>query len=96
MLQAADGAEALSVYGKHQHDCKIAAVLMDMMMPRLDGLATIKALMKINPEICIIGTSGINDYAAAARALGASGFVPKPYTADTLLTVLKDALDARS
>jgi two-component system, cell cycle sensor histidine kinase and response regulator CckA len=96
VLQAADGMEAISVYGQHQHDCKIAAVLMDMMMPRLDGPATIKALMKINPDICIIGTSGINDYAATARALGASGFVPKPYTADTLLTVLKEALDARS
>jgi PAS domain S-box-containing protein len=96
VLQAADGVEALSVYSEHQHDCRIAVVVMDMMMPRLDGPATIKALMKINPEICIIGTSGISDYAATARALGAAAFVPKPYTADTLLTVLKEALDARS
>lgn len=91
-LTAANGAEALSVYVRNQAD--IAVVLTDMTMPILDGPATIVALKAIDPGVRIIASSGLNanGHVAKARGSGVEHFVPKPYTADLLLRVLRKAL----
>jgi PleD family two-component response regulator len=47
VLTATDGADAVAVYAQHKNE--IAVVLTDMMMPVMDGPATIHALMRINP-----------------------------------------------
>ena len=60
-----------------------------MMMPIMDGSATINALTKINPRIKIIATSG----AAKASGLGIKDFLAKPYTAEALLKALRALLD---
>jgi len=82
---ASDGAEALALYAKHKEE--IAVVLTDMMMPLMDGPATIRALKKIDPMIKIIASSGLdaNDKTAEATGAGIKTFLPKPYTADKLL-----------
>ena len=92
VLLAADGAEAVSLYAKQQNE--IALVLTDMRMPVMDGTTTIQVLMKMNPEVCIIAASGINANSGAARAAGAGvrQFLPKPYTAETILRALHHAL----
>jgi two-component system cell cycle sensor histidine kinase/response regulator CckA len=94
VLQASNGAEALSIYAQQKDKNQIAAVIMDMMMPHMDGAATIGVLMRINPSICIIATSGVGDYASKAAALGVHRFITKPYTGDTLLKILAQALQA--
>ena len=48
VLTATDGAEAVAIYAQHKNE--IAVVLTDMMMPIMDGPATIRALMRINPD----------------------------------------------
>ena len=58
VLTATDGADAVAVYAQHQDE--IAVVLTDMMMPVMDGAATIHALMRINPTIKIVAASGLN------------------------------------
>lgn len=92
VLVAADGAEAVTLYAQFRQS--VALVLTDMMMPVMDGPATIKVLLNMNPELKIIAASGIatNDAVARASALGVRNFVGKPYTAESLLTVLHKCL----
>ena len=69
VLTATDGAEAVAIYAQHRHE--IAVVLTDMMMPIMDGPATIRALTQINPAIKIIAASGLNANGEVAKASGA-------------------------
>jgi CheY-like chemotaxis protein len=93
ILTATDGAEAVATYAQHRHE--IAVVLTDMMMPIMDGPATIRALTKIDPAVKIVATSGLNANAEVAKATGAGvkHFLTKPYTAGTLLKALRTILD---
>ncbi len=88
VLLAADGSEAVSVYVSHQDI--ISVVLTDMMMPVMDGPATIQVLRRLNPALKIIGASGIgaNGNVAKAASAGLNQFLPKPYTAETLLKAI--------
>ena len=92
VLLAANGAEAVARYA--QQRAEIAVVLTDMAMPVMDGPATILALRAMNPAVKIIGSSGHASQGGVAKAVGAGvqHFVPKPYTAETMLKVLADVL----
>lgn len=85
VLTATDGAHGVAVYAQHVKE--IALVITDMMMPFMDGPATIHALRRINPEIKIIAASGLHPDSRAAKATGAlvNYFLMKPYTARSLL-----------
>ncbi len=69
-------------------------VITDMMMPGLDGAATMAGLRHINPKVRLIAASGLAEDARVARALeaGASLVLPKPYTAEVLLRTLHELL----
>jgi CheY-like chemotaxis protein len=92
VLLASDGAEAVALYRQYQAD--IAVVFTDMMMPLMDGAATIQQLVRLNPEVRIIGASGLTADAQAAGAAAARvmSFLPKPYSAEALLAAVKAAL----
>lgn len=92
VLLAANGAEAIALYAQNSSD--ISVVLTDMAMPVMDGPATILALTSINPDVKIIGSSGLVTENALAKAMhaGVHRFVPKPYTAETLLRTLHTVL----
>ncbi|MDF3059277.1 MAG: sensor hybrid histidine kinase [Rariglobus sp.] len=92
VIVARDGAEAVALYAQHRDT--IAVVVTDMVMPIMDGPATINALMRINPRVLIIAASGLNSNGRVAKAAGAgvTHFLPKPYTAETLLITLRDVL----
>jgi CheY-like chemotaxis protein len=89
---ASDGAEALTLYADHRNEIRL--VLTDLMMPFVDGPATIRALKKINPEVRIIASSGLaesqkldDDTSALVNA-----FILKPYSADKLLTKIAEII----
>ncbi|PPS42654.1 CHASE3 domain-containing protein [Chroococcidiopsis sp. TS-821] len=88
VITASDGTEALTIYAKYQ--AQIAVVLLDMMMPSLDGKITIMMLQKMNPLVKIIAISGLssNEEIATKTGLGVKAFLPKPYTAKDLLATL--------
>jgi PAS domain S-box-containing protein len=92
VLTATDGADALAIYLQHKDEC--AVVLTDMMMPVMDGPATIHALMRINPAVKIIAASGLNANGGVAKASGAGvrHFLTKPYPTGTLLKTLRAIL----
>jgi len=93
VILAADGAEAAAAYATH--GAEIAAVLMDMMMPVLDGPATIMVLRRMNPEVRIIAASGLsaNEPNCSAVSLGSRHVLTKPFTAETLLKAIRQVLD---
>jgi PAS domain S-box-containing protein len=92
-LVACHGAEAVALYAQHQNE--ISAVLTDMAMPIMDGPALIVALRRMNPAVRVIGSSGLTSRDGISQALGSGivHFVPKPYTAEVMLSVLRKALD---
>jgi PAS domain S-box-containing protein len=92
VLTAADGTEAIALYAQHKDEVKV--VLTDMMMPYMDGPATIRALQKMNPRVRIIASSGLTENAKIAEATneGIHKFLSKPYTADKLLKTLAEIL----
>lgn len=93
---AANGAEAVAIFARDPS--KIDLVLTDMMMPIMDGPATIIALKCIDPGLTIIGSSGLSSSGQVAKAhdAGVKFFVPKPYTSETLLRTVAEALETRS
>ncbi|TVP60258.1 MAG: response regulator [Nodularia sp. (in: Bacteria)] len=91
-LIASDGIEAIALYAKYAD--KISAVLMDMMLPALDGITAIRTLQKINPKVKIIATSGFMSKTKLAEVMdtGTQTFLPKPYTINELLLTLQEIL----
>jgi PAS domain S-box-containing protein len=92
VLVAANGAEAVALYAQQQH--RIDVVLTDMAMPIMDGPATAVALRSINPNVKIIGSSGLaaNGLVAKAAGAGVQSFIPKPYSAEAVLQMLRQVL----
>jgi two-component system, cell cycle sensor histidine kinase and response regulator CckA len=92
VVTAADGVEAVAKFAEHRDDIRL--VLTDMMMPLMDGPATIRALRKLNPQVRIIASSGLaaESKMAEAEAAGVKTFLPKPYTADKLLKAVAEML----
>ena len=91
-LLAANGAIALAMYIEQREH--IAVVLTDMAMPVMDGPALILALKALNPDVRIIGSSGLTSIIGVARATdaGAGHFLPKPYSGSALLEALQTVL----
>jgi len=94
-ITANDGTEALSLYAKHGEDIRV--VLTDMMMPFMDGSATIRALEKMNPKVNIIASSGMaGSHDSAKTGSGrVKAYIQKPYTSEKLLTTLHNILSRK-
>ncbi|MBW4666598.1 MAG: response regulator [Cyanomargarita calcarea GSE-NOS-MK-12-04C] len=69
-------------------------VIIDLRMPFLDGITTIRALKKMNPDVLIIAMSGsdTSEDKAKARECGVQDFLIKPFTANDLFSVLHRVL----
>ena len=92
VITAHDGAEAVALFTTHHG--QIAGVLTDMLMPHMDGPATIRVLKSIDPSVKIIAASGLMDAERVKDATGLEhiAFLMKPYTAEKLLTTIKRVL----
>jgi CheY-like chemotaxis protein len=86
---AADGQEAVGLYRQHRDE--IAAAVLDLHMPRLDGPATLHALRGLDPQVgCVFITGHPGDYdEAALLALGAVAVLRKPFLPEELDTALR-------
>ncbi|MBD2516624.1 response regulator [Nostoc sp. FACHB-973] len=95
VMVANDGIDAIALYTKHQQD--ISVLLIDMMMPCMDGPTTVNVLKKINPDIKIIGVSGLASNHEMIKTLGKSvkTFLSKPYTSYDLLRNLQMVLNTK-
>ena len=95
VLTASDGIEAIAIYAQHKNE--ISAVLMDIMMPVMNGSTAIRMLQKINKEIKIIAVSGLasSDKVAVAMGAGVKAFLSKPYTAQELLKTISGVISSQ-
>lgn len=90
VLQASDGAEIVQqARGRH-----LDVVLMDVRMPRLDGIeATARLLQQApagrEPRVIVLTTFDLDDYVLAAIRAGASGFLLKDAQPEELLTAIR-------
>jgi DNA-binding NtrC family response regulator len=87
---AGSGRIALEKARTHAFD----GVLLDVAMPEMDGLATLKALRELRPELAVMMMSGNATLATAVEAtkLGACDFLEKPLTTDKVLITVANAL----
>ncbi|MBD2775651.1 ATP-binding protein [Iningainema tapete] len=90
VITASDGIEAMALYAQHRNE--ISVVLIDIMMPTMDGLTTIRALQKMNPLVKIIASSGIEENKHLTQASGVKTFLSKPYTVKQLLQTIQTIL----
>jgi len=92
VLEAKSGVEALEVWNHYPE--KIDLLLTDMVMPFMDGPATIRALQRMNPKVRIIAASGLGAGQRAGEGVleGVAVFLNKPYTAEKLLNTLARVL----
>jgi two-component system cell cycle sensor histidine kinase/response regulator CckA len=88
VLVASDGLEAIALVAEHKDE--IDSVVMDLMMPTMDGLTAVPLLKRLNPNLRIFATSGLSstDATIQAERLGFQGFLPKPFTNRDLLELL--------
>ena len=94
VVEAVDGRDALTVFKRHPAD--IRAVLLDLTMPHLGGAETLSELRRIRPDLRVILMSGYNGQEVTSQFSGKriSGFLQKPFTANQLLTILRQGLES--
>jgi CheY-like chemotaxis protein len=90
VLTAAHGADALALFSKCQD--KVHAVLMDMMMPVMDGPTAIKELKQRQADLHVIAVSGLMQGDLIKSRLGDPSipFLAKPYTTEKLLEKVRN------
>jgi PAS domain S-box-containing protein len=95
VITAADGFEALEIY---QQRSDISLVILDLIMPRMDGEETYNRLHAINPTVKVIIASGYSEQELENRFAGkkVNGLLQKPFTISGLKRALKFAYDGTS
>ena len=86
VLEAVDGEDALSVYRQHADDVDL--VILDVMMPRMDGRATLQNLKARWPHVKVLLASGFTPEVVGRDLLaldGVLGFIQKPFDQGLLL-----------
>jgi DNA-binding NarL/FixJ family response regulator len=88
---AYDGQEAVELVRNHKPE----VVLMDIAMPRLDGIDATKAILEagVGTRVIVLTGSDSTTDVARARAAGAAGFVTKDQIAGDLLRAILDAVE---
>jgi len=91
---SASGEEALEKFAAQTYDL----VLLDLLMPGLDGLATLRALKKIQPSavVVIITAYASVESAIEAMKIGAYDYVQKPFKHEELLLIVARALEHKA
>lgn len=87
---ASSGEEALSILTKQQPD----VILLDIIMPGLDGLATLQKIREANNSLQVIMVTATKTVKTAVEAmkLGAFDYLTKPFNVDEILLIVEKAL----
>ena len=90
---AASGEEGIELARNMPFD----AAIVDVMMPRIDGMATLEALKKLDDELAVIMVTAYASVENAITAMkrGAFDYITKPFKNDEVLVVIRNALERR-
>jgi PAS domain S-box-containing protein len=93
VILARSGQEAIEIYEKNKG--KIALVILDMIMPDMNGGDAYDILKEINPNIMVLLSSGYSIDGQASEILerGCDGFIQKPFSISQLSEAIREILD---
>jgi two-component system cell cycle sensor histidine kinase/response regulator CckA len=93
VVTAHDGTHALELF--REDPDKWVFVLLDLTMPRLDGVDTHREIQRIRPDLRILIMSGFSEHEAVGRFFGArvAGFIHKPFRTATLLEKVQEVME---
>jgi two-component system, cell cycle sensor histidine kinase and response regulator CckA len=80
---------------KNKGQQTISLIVLDLIMPEMDGKQCLKEVLKVNPEVKVLVASGYSADGPTKEALkgGAKGFVSKPFDMGQLLQTVRMVLD---
>ena len=89
--EASDGEEALRLFDEKRPD----VVLMDITMPKMDGLTALQRILALDPEAKVIMCSALGQQRLILQAiqLGAKDFIVKPFRPERVIGAIKKILD---
>ncbi len=92
VLLAENGRKALEVFSRNKEE--IALVIIDMIMPEMNGRECFYALRKMSPEIPVLLASGFtkDEDLQELKAAGLNGFIKKPYSISKISRIIADIL----
>ncbi len=93
VVTAEDGPEAIALVGARGAEFRL--VITDIMMPKMDGFQTVKAIRRMQPNLPVVAVSGVGGFRAEFDQFPPPKvhLVAKPFTIDEILTVAREALD---
>ncbi len=95
VLKASNGKQALEIY--QERGDEIDLVILDMIMPEMNGAEVFAKLREINPKIKVLLASGysVEGQASKIMAQGCNGFIQKPFTLELLSTKIDEILKGK-
>jgi two-component system chemotaxis response regulator CheY len=91
MGEASDGEEALRLFAEKRPDI----VLLDITMPKMDGLTALRKILETDPEAKVIMCSALGQQRLILQAIqmGAKDFIVKPFRPERVIGAIKKILD---
>ena len=92
VVNAKDGEELISAYDDNNPD----VVMLDVVMPNVDGITAAKELLKVHPDAKVIIESAqhVSQVQKEAEDIGIIGYVTKPFDVESISAVIKKALES--
>lgn len=89
VAEGATGKEACALYKQHKPDL----VTMDIVMPEMDGIEALEAILKDDPKAKVVMVTAIDQREALMKAvrLGAIDYIVKPFEADRVMSAVQKA-----
>jgi two-component system chemotaxis response regulator CheY len=91
VAQASDGKEAIELYSIIRPDI----VLMDLLMPGMEGIEAVKRIIEVDKKakIIVISSIGYKEIVDRALFLGAKKFIMKPFDINHITTIIRSVLE---
>jgi CheY-like chemotaxis protein len=91
--EAEDGAQGIRL----QQDAGYDLIITDILMPEMEGIETVRELIRLNPATKIIAITAYQEgYLEAAKKFGAMAALEKPFQPNELLEVVNNCLEGGS
>ncbi|HCY84603.1 MAG TPA: hybrid sensor histidine kinase/response regulator, partial [Desulfobacteraceae bacterium] len=93
VITADSGREALAIYAEKKDEINL--VVLDMIMPEMNGLETFMGLKKLNPDIKVLLSTGyaIDEKAQEMLRQGCKGYILKPYSVIDFSHKIREVLE---
>lgn len=94
IILAADGESAIKLFKKKNKSINL--VLVDLIMPKMNGMICLQKLKEINKDVPIVVASGISEVSKkrSVMEMGAHGYLEKPYSIKSLKEICLNIFDS--